>query len=149
MPSIAQRNGQRLEHRSAVSAASSALLDVLQQDRELVAAEAGRGVAGADARVEPLGDLDEHLVAGSVAEAVVDGLEVVEVEEHDGEAAALAPRAGRGVADALAEQRAVGQAGDGIVEGLVRELLLERLALGDVAALRTMPWTCSSSSRFV
>ena len=35
----------------------------------------------------------------------------------------------QGVAHALVEQRSVGQMGDRVVEGLVGELLLERLAL--------------------
>ena len=35
--------------------------------------------------------------------------------------------------DAVLEERAVGEPGDGVVERLVRELLLERLPLGDVA----------------
>ena len=48
---------------------------------------------------------------------------------------ALAACARDGVADALDEQRAVGEVGDGVVEGLVGELLLERLALADVAAV--------------
>ena len=109
--------------------------DVLEQDRELVAAEARGGVAGADARVQALGDLEQHLVAGGVAEAVVDRLEVVEVDEDDGQARALAAGARDGVAHALDEQRAVGEVGDGVVEGLVGELLLERLALADVAAV--------------
>ena len=43
--------------------------------------------------------------------------------------------AGDGVADALVEQRAVGQVRDRVVERLVGELLLERLALADVAAV--------------
>ena len=57
---------------------------VLEQDRELVAAQPGgqcRSGAGADC--EPLGDRDQQRVAGGVAEAVVDRLEVVEVEEQD------------------------------------------------------------------
>ena len=44
------------------------VLDVLEQDRELVAAEPGRRVGGAHAGRDPLGDLDEHRVAGGVAE---------------------------------------------------------------------------------
>ena len=47
----------------------------------------------------------------------------------------VAARAGDRVAHALGEQRAVGEARDRVVEGLVGELLLERLALGDVAAV--------------
>ncbi len=109
--------------------------DVLEQHRELVAAEARGGVGPADALVEAPRDLLQHLVARGVAEAVVDRLEVVEVEEDHREAALLAPAAGERVADALREQGAVGQAGDAVVERLVGELLLERLALADVAAV--------------
>ena len=109
--------------------------DVLEQDGELVAAEAGGGVARADAGVQALGDLQQHRVAGGVAEAVVDRLEVVEVHEDHGEPAALAPGPRDRVPHPLDEQRAVGEVGDRIVEGLVCELLLERLALAHVAAV--------------
>src|SRR5581483_8988745 len=51
-----------------------------QQHEELVAAEAAELIAGAHRRPETFGDLDQHLVARSVAEGVVDLLEVVEVE---------------------------------------------------------------------
>src|SRR5439155_9936461 len=110
-------------------------LDVLEQQREFVAAEARRGVADADARRQALADLDEDLVAGGVPEAVVDRLEVVQVEEHDGEAGALAPAASERVANPLDEQRPVGEPGDRVVERLVRELLLECAALADVTAV--------------
>ena len=46
---------------------------------------------------------------------------------------------GQGVADALVEQRAVGELRDGVVKCLVRELLLERLALADVATVEDDP----------
>ena len=105
------------------------IVDVLEQDRELVAAEARGGVGGADARRHALGHLEQDPVAGRVAEAVVDGLEVVEVDEQHGHPDAVAQRPRDRVADALVEQRPVGQVGDRIVEGLVGELLLERLAL--------------------
>ncbi len=105
--------------RSAVSAASWRGLDALEQDGELVAAEARGGVAGADARAQALADLEQDPVAGGVAEAVVDRLEVVEVDEDDGQADVVAAGAGDGVADALDEQRAVGEARDRVVEGLV------------------------------
>ena len=170
--SSASRAGRRLEHRDADAAAqtSSLCVDAHRLGERLEDPLGGVGGllaprrprAGrrtrrrrsaprcrrADAARRAAGDLDEHLVAGRVAEAVVDGLEVVEVEEEHRQAAPLAPaRATRGAP--LGEQRAVGEAGDRVVERLVGELLLERLALADVAALSTMPPTCSSSSRFV
>ena len=83
---------------------------------------------------EALGDRDEQLVAGGVAEAVVDRLEVVEVDEQHREVAvACAPTRAERVLDAVAEQRLVGEAGERVVERLVGELVLEPLALGDVA----------------
>ena len=83
--------------------------------------------------LQPLADLAEHQVAGGVAERVVDRLEVVEVHEQHRNGIAAARLALERVLDAVLEQRAVGEAGDGVVERLVRELLLERLPLGDVA----------------
>ena len=47
---------------------------------------------GAHRGAQPLGDRDEQLVAGAVAERVVDLLEAVEVEEEHGHAAASARR---------------------------------------------------------
>ena len=130
-----QRHGERLDDPLGRVGRGLRAVGALEQHGELVAAEAGGGVARADARRQPLRDLVEHLVAGRVAEAVVDGLEVVEVDEDDRQPVVLAPRAGDGVAHALAEQRAVGEVGHRVVERLVGELLLERLALADVAAV--------------
>ena len=55
---------------------------VFEQDRELVAAEAGDCVAGAHRVAEAITDCGQEIVADSVAEAVVHRLESVEVE-HD------------------------------------------------------------------
>ena len=56
--------------------------DILEQDREFVAAETGDAVAGPDGAAQALADDLEQRVAGGVPEAVVDGLELVEVEEE-------------------------------------------------------------------
>ena len=71
-------------------------LDVLAQDRKLVAAQAGHGVAIAGHLTEPLGDRAQGFVARRVAQAVVHQLEPVDVQEQDGEVTALCGRpAGR------------------------------------------------------
>ena len=57
--------------------------EAVDQDPELVAAEAGDDVAGAQVGAQPRRHRAQQLVAGVVAEAVVDQLEVVEVEEED------------------------------------------------------------------
>ena len=71
-----------------------------------------------------------------MTEAVVDGLEVVEVDEHDADRGRATLRPHERVLDAVDEERPVGEARDGVVEGLVRELVLEGLALAHVAAVQ-------------
>jgi hypothetical protein len=51
------------------------------------------------------------LISGLVPEAVVDGLEVVEVEEHDSDGRRVPIGPGGGVLDAVGEQRPIGQTG--------------------------------------
>ena len=109
--------------------------DAVEEQRELVAAEAGDGVAGADAGGERAADGDQDRVADGVAEGVVDALEVVDVDGDDRDLTLDALRAGDGVLQAVHEERAVGEAGEGVVEGLVGELLLRLLALGGVAGV--------------
>ncbi len=59
--------------RSATCDRVGVVVDVLAEDDELVAAEAGHGVAGAQrVAAAARATCDEHLVAGLVAEAVVD-----------------------------------------------------------------------------
>ena len=94
------------------------------QDRELVATEPRGQVALADRAPDPLCDGNQKLVAGGVAERVVDHLEVVEVEEQDDRDAGL-----HAVAQVerhlLGEQGPVRQVRQRVVIGLVAELLLE------------------------
>ena len=127
-PAQAHRLGQRdrdpLGQRDGVG-----LADLLAHDDELVAAEPGDQVAGADGGAQPLGDLDEQLVTGGVAERVVDDLEVVQVEEQAGEVSAAGHEP---AGDVLRQQRAVGQLGQRVVVGLVGERRLEGQPVGDV-----------------
>ena len=64
-----------------------------------------------------------------MAETVVDGLEVVEVEEEHG---GVARTHDERVLDAVGEERPVREPGQRVVEGLVAELLLGLPARGDV-----------------
>src|SRR5258708_6432623 len=67
---------------------------VLDEDGELIATQAGRRAPGADAGPKTFGDGDQEGIAGLVSQAVVDGLEVVEVDEEHGQGSrpAGAPR---------------------------------------------------------
>ena len=62
-----------------------------------------------------------------MAEFVVDGLEVVQVEEQDRHAAVAGPH--HGVLQTLGEQRSVGESRQRVVEGLMLELLVGRAQL--------------------
>ena len=84
---------------------------------ELVAAEPGERVAAPQRGAEALGDLDQQRVAVVVAERVVDLLEAVEVDQqHRGRVVAAQRALGAAV-----QERAVGQAGEGVVQGLVAQ----------------------------
>jgi hypothetical protein len=52
------------------------------QHDELVSAQSGHDVGGAEAAEQQLGEMPQQGVAGGMAEAVVDRLEFVEVEKH-------------------------------------------------------------------
>ena len=71
--------------RSATSVASCRVGQVLEQDGELVAVQPSGGVAGSCRVAQPVGDLDQELVATGVAEPIVDLLEVVDVDVQDGQ----------------------------------------------------------------
>ena len=75
----------------------------------------------------------QQLVAGRVAERVVDLLEVVEVDEQHREPLVLRVARVQRVLEPVDEQRAVRQPGQRVVERAVRQLLLERDAVGHVA----------------
>jgi hypothetical protein len=107
--------------------------DVAEQHGELVAAQARGDVVGAQHAGDAGGDVAQQGVARGVAEAVVDDLEVVEVEEQHRDVLIVLAGGGKRALQPLLEQRAIGEAGERVVEGLVAQLVLERLALPDVA----------------
>ncbi len=109
--------------------------ELLGDHDELVAAETPERVGVAHDAVEPRGDRLQQLVAGAVAERVVDALEVVEVDEQRRHRRLAATRAGEHLLDAVEDQRAVRQAGQRVVGGQERELLLapRELLVGPLA----------------
>ena len=83
--------------------------------------------------------LVQHAVADGVAVGVVDALEVVEVDEDHGDAAAVALAHRHGVLDAVAEQRAVGEQRQRVVQRHALQLFLHALAVGGVAQVQQAP----------
>lgn len=80
-----------------------------EQQKELVAALAGEDVVGADRGAQPGRDLMEQRVAGAVPVGVVDGFEVVQVDEQQrgGNGSGPAPLEGGG--EQVLQPGAVGQ----------------------------------------
>ena len=76
-----------------------------------------------------LGDQAQHLVAGQVAKAVVDRLEVVNVHYHQQQAAAVALPAFKLFVHALLQTAAVGQPGEAVDQRLLA-LLFKVMAEG-------------------
>ena len=113
-------------------ATSVEVADAVEHHDELVAAEAGQQVAGAQAAAQPVGHLLEQVVAGLVAEPVVDRLEPVEVAEEQARRGP-ARRLGERLVEPLRGERPVGQAGQRVVGGAPAQLVLEPLAVVDHA----------------
>ena len=88
------------------------VVDRLDEDRELVAPEASQGVALPHVACEAPRDLPEQAIARRVAQAVVDHLEPVEVEEQHRDPGARAPSPGQRGEQTVLQQVAVGQAGE-------------------------------------
>jgi hypothetical protein len=98
--------------------------DVLEEDSKLVAAEARRDVLRAHELLKTTCHGSNQLVAGSMPEAVVDRLEVVEIEkEHGGGMPARG--AVKRSAYVFGEEDPVRKAGQRVVERLMSKLLLE------------------------
>ncbi len=79
-----------------------------QQDDELIATQAGHGVDITHLLLQALGDALEQQVADRMAEAVVDMLETVEVEEQYRALAVGYLRAGERGLQAVLEQGTIG-----------------------------------------
>lgn len=102
--------------------------------RELVATQACHRVAGAHRSQQACSDTLQQGVAGVMAEAVVHRLELVEIDECDGQLVrGGAADAFEGMFDAVEEQQAVGKAGQGVVQRLVAQLRGQPRLVGDVA----------------
>ncbi len=122
----------------SLSATTRAAGDVgVGQDQgELVAADARQDVAVAQDVAQRVADARQELVAGGVAEGVVDQLEAVQVEQHQRAGAAMAARAADLALELFLEAPAAEEARQRVAVGEVLQLVLEALALGDVDGLQ-------------
>ncbi len=100
-----------------------------QNDAEPVAADAADHVGNPEAAVEPLPHLDDHLVAGLVAEDVVDAGELVDADREIGPGETGARAVREHVVERFTQALLVEMAGQVVVIRQPLETLLLRLAL--------------------
>ena len=106
---------------------------LVHQQRKLVAADARDDVALAQAGLQAVGAIEQHAVADFVAQAVVDLLEAVEVEQQQRQRTAAAPRQADRIGQRMAHLAAVEQAGQRIGAGQGLDALARTDQLGLVA----------------
>ena len=123
---------QRLDDAFGEVGRAAQVLDLGLHDGELVAAKARHRVGFTDRGVQAPGDALEQLVADVVAQRVVDVLEVIEVEQVQAHDVLVTSGMRRALAQAVEEQRAVGQVGQAVVLSEVLDALLGLLARRDV-----------------
>ena len=93
------------------------LVDFLQDHGEFVASKAGHGVFLAYALLQSCRHFTQQNVAGVVAQRVVDGLEPIEIQEHDRHQMVVPFRPGQGLVETIEEQVAIGQMGQRVIVG--------------------------------
>ena len=101
-----------------------------QHDDELVAAETSEQRSLTDGATDPFGQHRQEAVADAVPEAVVDGLEVVEIDEQQRHGADR--RAGEQLVDPRQQLGAIGESGQIVVGRGPAQLLGDSPLLGDV-----------------
>lgn len=105
----------------------------LDQDNELVAAQAGNSISRALTTLQRASGGDQELIADQMTQAVVDIFKAIQIDEQDrkrslsGVLLAL-----DGMLEPIQKQVAIGQAGQGIVQGLVAQALFRQLTVGDI-----------------
>lgn len=92
------------------------------QDHELIGADPGDCVTRPGDGPKAIGHRDQHHVAGVVAQAVVDHLEAVDVDEEHRDLVVVAMGPVETGLEAIEQQGAVGETGQVVVEGPMGEL---------------------------
>ena len=108
--------------------------NIFNQHGKLVAAQSRGRVLRAQRGTQTPGNRHQQYIARGVAQAVVDGLEFVEIEiEHAATIVRMAHAAGEREVQAVEKQRPVGQSREHIVHGVVLQLGFSLLHIADVA----------------
>ena len=133
-------SGERLLHAFGSPHRLVGVGEVAEQQGELVSSQARHRVPWTRHLAQAARDLHQQHVPLRMPKALVHRLEPVDVQEQHREAVVRAPLLeSERLPQAVHEQRPVGQAGEPVVEGVVQQLLLGTLALGDVRLRARQP----------
>ena len=114
-----------------------------EHDDELVTPEAGDDVAFSHRVLDPLRDLDQQCVASRMSKRVIDGLEAVQVDEHDGHFHAITVRGQQCLLKALIQAETVEQPGEVIMMRQTADVLFRRLAFRNIHKARNVKGDCA------
>ena len=109
-----------------------ALVGTGQHQQEFVAAQPRQDVVRAGKVRQAAGHFAQHHVADGVAQRVVDGLELVQVDKQYRQRMLVLVHAGDGLAQPAVQRMAVGQSGQGVEMGVALDLLFVFLLVGHV-----------------
>ena len=101
-----------------------------QEDRELITAKPGWGVAWPQAIAQSAANGAEQLVADHMAEAIIDHLESIQIEKQDMDATMIVLFGGANrLVKPIEKERAIGQPGQAVVERVMEQALLNLFSL--------------------
>ena len=135
---VAVEHDRRLDRVADLLGDPGGVVDRLQsfaEDHELVAAGSRDGVRRASRAGEAVRDLDQHVVAGRVAEGVVHPLELVEVAEEQRQHVARSRGVRERDVEAVHQRDAVRQPGERVAKAQVDERFGRLPARGHVAGV--------------
>ncbi|MNI89298.1 hypothetical protein D3C73_1466850 [compost metagenome] len=92
-------------------------VDQLDQQHELIAADSGQGILVTHVLAQAQRHFSQQQIAHVMAERIVDRLEAVQIDEHQRKTAALRLHRRHCLLDAISQQHAIGQTGQGVVQG--------------------------------
>ncbi len=118
-PGDAEWLGEHLQHALGEVGGLLLALDLVEEDGELVSSHPGQGVARPERRLQTAHDRLKEMVADGVTEAVVDALEAVQVDEHEGQPASRPSRFDEAERQAVVEEHPIADPGERIVLGAV------------------------------
>ncbi len=103
-----------------------------QHQQEFVAPGTGHGVRRAHLGNQPPRHLAQQEIAHRMPQGIIDVLEVVQIQHHHRQPRLVALRLLNGRSQTILQQAAIGQMGQGIGIGQLRDVFFRALALGDV-----------------